>query len=65
VTPDPNLEMLERIAEALGPLRRRVVLLGGCATGLLITDPAAAPVRPTRDVDVIVGTPDRSAYAVL
>jgi predicted nucleotidyltransferase len=52
--------MLERIAEALGPLRRRMVLLGGCATGLLLTDPAAAPIRATRDVDMIVETPGRS-----
>ena len=57
MTPDPNLAMLERIAEALGPLRHRMVFLGGCATGLLITDPAAAPIRATRDVDVIVETP--------
>jgi hypothetical protein len=57
--------MLERIAEALGPLRHRMVFLGGCATGLLITDPAAAPIRATRDVDVIVETPDRSAYFAL
>ncbi len=65
MTPDPNLAMLERIAEALGPLRHRMVFLGGCATGLLITDPAAAPIRATRDVDVIVETPDRSAYFAL
>jgi len=31
-----------------------VVFLGGCAAGLLITDEAAAPVRATRDVDLIV-----------
>lgn len=30
-----------------------MVFLGGCATGLLLTDPAAPEVRPTRDVDVI------------
>lgn len=62
MTPDPNVAMLERIAEALGPLRRRMVFLGGCATGLLITDPAAAPIRATRDVDVIVEAPSRSGY---
>ena len=38
----------------LGPLCDEMVFLGGCATGLLITDPAAPPVRATRDVDVIV-----------
>ena len=60
---DPNLAMLERIAAAIGPLRKRMVLLGGCATGLLLTDPAAAPIRATRDVDLIVETPGgRSDY---
>jgi hypothetical protein len=31
-----------------------MVFVGGCATGLLLTDPAASPVRPTIDVDVLV-----------
>jgi hypothetical protein len=39
--PDPNLELLIRVAEALGELRSRFVFVGGCAAGLLITDPAA------------------------
>lgn len=30
------------------------MFVGGCATGLLVTDLAAAPVRATQDVDVIV-----------
>jgi hypothetical protein len=51
---DPNLALLELIAAALGPLRDRFVFVGGCATGMLVTDVAAAPVRVTRDVDVIV-----------
>lgn len=52
--PDPNLDLLVRVAEALGELRSRFVFVGGCATGLMITDPAAPAARPTRDVDVIV-----------
>jgi hypothetical protein len=52
--PDANLDLLLRVAEALGELRERFVFVGGCATGLLITDPAAPTARPTRDVDVIV-----------
>ncbi|MGQ0652972.1 MAG: hypothetical protein ACT4P4_12030 [Betaproteobacteria bacterium] len=52
--PDPNLDLLIGVAEALGELRGRFVFVGGCATGLLITDPAAPAARPTRDVDVIV-----------
>jgi len=31
-----------------------LVLVGGCVTGLLITDPGAAPIRPTIDVDLVV-----------
>jgi len=59
---DPNLWMVERIAAALGPLCEEVVFLGGAATGLLLTDPAAPSIRITRDVDVIVEVASRSAY---
>lgn len=57
-----NLELIARIAEALGELRERFVFVGGCATGLLITDPAAAPVRATRDVDAIVAVVSLADY---
>ena len=50
---DPNLQLLEAAARALEPMLDEVVFVGGCVTGLLITDPAAAGVRPTADVDVI------------
>ena len=52
--PNPNLELLELAAEQLRPLLSEIVFVGGCATGLLIDDPAAAPVRGTYDVDVIL-----------
>jgi len=51
---DPNLPLLETVVEALGDFRERFVFVGGCTTGLMVTDTAAAPVRATRDVDVIV-----------
>lgn len=50
---DPNLAMVESIAAALGPLRERLIFVGGCAVGLLLSDPAAAPARVTYDVDVL------------
>ena len=50
---DPNLPMLELVVRELGELLGRFVFVGGCATGLLVTDVAAAPVRATQDVDVI------------
>lgn len=41
---DPNTELLARMAAALGELRERLIFVGGCATSLLITDPAAENV---------------------
>ena len=51
---NPNLELLALAVTHLGPLADEMVFVGGCAAGLLITDPAAPPVRVTRDVDAIV-----------
>ena len=50
--------------EKLAPLLDRIVFVGGCATGLLITDPAAAPVRATVDVDVIVHLVNEIGYTI-
>lgn len=59
---DPNVAKLQLVARALGPLREQVVFVGGCAVGLLITDEAAAPVRATLDVDLVVSVSALSAY---
>lgn len=53
------------MALALGPLRERLVFVGGCATGLLLTNPAAAAVRPTEDVDAIVEVATLAGYHAL
>jgi len=50
---DPNVAKVELIAQALGGLREQVVFVGGCAVGLLLTDPTAAPPRVTYDVDLV------------
>jgi hypothetical protein len=50
----PNLARLLVAAAKLEPLLDKIAFVGGCVTGLLLTDPAAAPVRPTLDVDAIV-----------
>ena len=41
------------------------MFVGGCATGLLVTDPAASPVRATRDVDVVVEVASLAGYPAL
>lgn len=51
---DPNVAMVERVAARLGALRERMVFVGGCAAGLLVTDPALPAIRATEDVDVVV-----------
>ena len=59
---NPNLEKLILAITALGPLADDMVFLGGSATGLLLTDPAAPPVRASIDVDVIVEVSTRKDY---
>ena len=59
---DPNLDLLRAMAHALGSLRERLVFVGGCATGLLLTDPAAADVRVTEDVDAIIEVASLAGY---
>jgi predicted nucleotidyltransferase len=51
---NPNLARLASTAKKLAPLLDRIAFVGGSVTGLLLTDHAAAPVRPTLDVDAIV-----------
>jgi hypothetical protein len=59
---DTNLERLIAAARLLKPLLDELVFVGGCATGLLITDPAAPSVRPTFDVDAIADVASYSEY---
>jgi predicted nucleotidyltransferase len=62
--PNPNLDLLELMADLLRPLLPEIVFVGGCATGLLVTDSGAAPVRVTKDVDVIAEILSYADYAV-
>lgn len=61
----PSIELLEMAVGRLGDLCQEFVFVGGCVTGLLITDPAAPEVRPTTDVDVIVEVAIRGGYEVI
>jgi predicted nucleotidyltransferase len=50
---DPNVALVEAVAHALGEINSRVIFVGGCAVGLLITDDARPIVRATQDVDLV------------
>jgi len=49
-----GVQAIRLVAERLDSLAERVVFLGGATLGLFITEPGAAPPRPTKDVDLIV-----------
>ena len=50
---DPNVQSFEAVAAALGDLCDQLVLVGGCAAGLLIDAPSAPPPCVTYDLDLI------------
>lgn len=53
MTRNPNIVSVQLVARALGALTNDLVLVGGCAVGLLITDTAGPPIRATLDVDLV------------
>ena len=59
---DPNVQQLQLVAKALGHLREKLVFVGGCATGILITDNGRPPVRATQDVDLIAEIASKAEY---
>ncbi len=61
-TLNPNIELLLLAVNQLGALVDEMVFIGGCATGLLITDTAAPPIRITKDVDAIVQVATKADY---
>lgn len=62
---DPNRDLFERVVRLLKPMLGDLVFTGGCATGVMITDPAAAGIRSTRDVDVIADLTSYERYTAL
>ena len=62
---DPNFDQLIAAAELLRPLLDELVFVGGCVTGLLITDSAAGAPRATFDVDAIAEIISYAEYADL
>ena len=62
---DPNRALFESALHVLAPVLDELVFVGGCTTGLFITDPAAAGIRPTMDVDAIVDVASYAKYAAL
>jgi hypothetical protein len=62
VNQDPNVFVVELAARELGSLMESLILTGGCAVGLLITDRARPAIRPTVDVDLVTEVASLSNY---
>jgi hypothetical protein len=62
---DPNRALFESVVRLLEPVLDELVFVGGCTTGLFITDPAASGIRPTKDVDAIVDVTSYAKYTAL
>lgn len=60
-----HVESIAMVARQLEKLRTAFVFTGGAIVGLLLTDSAAPDIRPTDDVDVIVGITTYADYASL
>lgn len=60
-----TIEQIFEIAAEFDRLNWDFAFLGGAVLQVLLTDQAAAPVRVTKDIDVLVDTPTRSSYTKL
>jgi predicted nucleotidyltransferase len=59
---DPNVQQLQIVAGALKDLREKLVFVGGCVVGILITDSARPLVRATQDVDLVAEIASRAEH---
>jgi predicted nucleotidyltransferase len=62
---DPNVALVEIVVSRLDRLCEELVFVGGCATGLLVTDLARPPVRATKDVDLVAEVTSVTSYYAL
>ncbi len=62
---EKNLAILTTVASMLGPLRKSLVVVGGCATGLFVTNVRAQPIRMTDDVDLVAHVVSKQEFHAL
>jgi len=60
--PSTNINMLQTLANGLGELKNDMVFVGGAVAELYANDPAASDIRPTLDVDCVIGLSTRLAF---
>jgi len=60
-----NIEVVEKVARGLKPMLDKLVFVGGAIIELYIDDPAAPPLRPTTDVDVVIEVTGYGKFAAV
>lgn len=66
ISPAESRKAIKAIHTAIQKVRRdKFVFIGGGLVPLLITDPAAAPARPTKDVDVVFKVATLGEYSYI
>ena len=60
--PSTNMKMLQTVANGLGELKNDMVFVGGAVAELYASDPAASDIRPTLDVDCVIGLSTRLEF---
>ena len=60
----PNLQLLIEASRLLIPILDEVVFVGGCTTGLFISDQGAGELRTTLDVDAIAEITSYADYSL-
>jgi len=60
-----TVEQILEVATQFEKVGCDFAFLGGAVLQVLVTDQAAAPIRVTKDVDVLVNTPTRISYTKL
>lgn len=60
--PSTNINMLQTVANGLGDLKNDMVFVGGAVAELYASNPAASDIRPTLDVDCVIGLSTRLAF---
>ncbi|GAB3511047.1 hypothetical protein [Emticicia fontis] len=60
-----NIDRLKTIANALLPVKNKIVFIGGAVVDLYTDDPAREEVRITDDIDIVVEVINRGDYSEL
>ena len=57
-----DIKALAHIARRFHPINEKFAFIGGAIIPLLLDEPLVTPIRPTKDVDIIIGIVSRMDF---